>query len=123
VQDRLPAAITPAVWEIIRGNLARVTDAAVWAEVVAGDIPPPALAAEDADFLAQALAALSPSPWSADTWGQWTTALKALTGRKGAALFRPLRLALTGREHGPEMAALLPLIGEARSRARLAARA
>lgn len=121
VTDRLPAAFTPAVWDVIRGNLARVADAAPWAEVVAGDIPPPAPSPEDAAFLAQALATLPPSPWTPDTWGQWTAALKSSSGRKGAALFRPLRLALTAREHGPEMAALLPLIGEARARARLAA--
>ena len=58
--------------------------------------------------------------WDQSTWGQWTARLKEVTGRKGRALFHPLRLALTGREDGPELAGLLPLIGPARARVRLA---
>ena len=45
--------------------------------------------------------------------------MKAATGAKGKALFMPLRLALTGLDHGPELAALLPLIGRERALARL----
>ncbi len=67
-------------------------------------------------------AALLPEePWDESTWGQWTRALKAATGRKGRALFHPSRLALTGREEGPELAALLPLIGRLKAEARLSA--
>ena len=77
---------------------------------------------EDRAFLDQAAACLPPEPWDGATWGAWTAALKALTGRKGRDLFHPLRLALTGREAGPELAALLPLIGRVRASDRLSAR-
>jgi glutamyl-tRNA synthetase len=62
---------------------------------------------------------LPPEPWDDTTWSAWSAAVKAATGAKGRALFAPLRLALTGREHGPELKELLPLIGRARAVARL----
>src|SRR5262249_22162452 len=70
-------------------------------------------------FAGKASALLPPEPWNGDTWSQWTATVKDATGRKGRELFRPLRLALTGREHGPEMKDLLPLIGRAKAVARL----
>ncbi|MDT7934628.1 MAG: glutamate--tRNA ligase [Sphingomonadaceae bacterium] len=121
VAHRLPEAIGAAAWEAIRGNLTRIDEAAEWARVLDGDLPPPPLPPEDAVYAATALATLPPAPLGPDSWGAWTAALKAETGRKGRALFLPLRLALTGREHGPEMAALLPLIGHQRAARRLAA--
>ena len=78
---------------------------------------------EDAAFASKAAELLPPEPWTADTWSHWTAAVKAATGAKGRALFHPLRLALTGRETGPELKALLPLIGRDRALARLAGRA
>ena len=75
---------------------------------------------ENAAFCNAAAALLPPEPWTADTWGVWTNAVKAATGAKGRALFHPLRLALTGLENGPELKALLPLIGRARTVERLA---
>jgi glutamyl-tRNA synthetase len=66
------------------------------------------------------LALLPEEPWDETTWSAWTGAVKGATGRKGRALFHPLRLALTGAESGPELAALLPLIGRATAMARLA---
>ena len=112
------AGIAPseAFWLAVRGNLTRFQDVAVWDTVVAGEI---AAVREDPDLLAQAAALLPPEPWDAGTWSAWTSALKTATGRKGRALFHPLRLALTGRETGPELAALLPLMGRARAVARL----
>ena len=74
---------------------------------------------EDAGFAARAIALLPPEPWNEETWGLWTRALSAETGAKGRALFHPLRLALTGQEHGPELKKLLPLIGRAKVLARL----
>ncbi len=103
-------------WLAVRGNLARFEEARDWWEVVHGEAGG---IVEDADFLAQAAQALPAEPWSAATWGEWTATLKKATGRKGRELFHPLRLALTGRESGPELAALLPLIGRARASARL----
>ncbi|MBB4264632.1 glutamyl-tRNA synthetase [Roseospira visakhapatnamensis] len=110
----------PAFWEAVRGNLERLADAAEWHAVAFGDIVPRGASAEDAGFLRTAREALPEEPWDADTWRAWTGALKAATGRKGKGLFRPLRLALTGREHGPDLAALLPLMGRARALDRLA---
>jgi glutamyl-tRNA synthetase len=87
--------------------------------VVAGEITPPDLAS-DAAFIKAALGVLPPEPWGADTWKSWTTAVSDATGARGRALYQPLRLALTGEDHGPEMAALLPLMGRARAASRLA---
>jgi glutamyl-tRNA synthetase len=120
----LKADAGPAFWEAVRGNLERFADVAEWHAVAFGDIVPRAGAAEDAGFLRAALEALpeetAGTPWDGDTWGAWTGALKAATGRKGKGLFMPLRLALTGQPKGPELAALLPLIGRARAADRLA---
>ena len=102
----------------MRGNLDMLTEARGWWDVVAGAIVPPHLP-EEAEFLRQALDALPAEPWADDVWTTWTGTLKAATGRKGRALFMPLRQALTGEEHGPELRALLPLIGRARAAARL----
>ena len=105
-----------AFWLAVRGNLERFDDVATWHTVTAGEITP---VREDQPLLAAAAGLLPPEPWDARTWTAWTSALKAETGAKGRALFHPLRLALTGRETGPELAALLPLMGRARALARL----
>jgi glutamyl-tRNA synthetase len=73
----------------------------------------------DADFAKQAATLLPPEPWDQTTWTKLVDAVKAATGRKGKALFMPLRLALTGREHGPELTGLLPLIGRNKAEKRL----
>ncbi|HLI11286.1 MAG TPA: glutamate--tRNA ligase [Alphaproteobacteria bacterium] len=104
-------------WEAVRGNLTRLDDAALWWRVVRGQVAP---LIEDADFVRTAAAMLPPEPWDGGTWQQWVDAVKRKTGRSGKALFHPLRLALTGRERGPELAALLPLMGRSRAEARLA---
>lgn len=123
VKDRLAALgvagpKAEAFWLAVRGNLATMSDAAIWRDVVEGDIEP---AVEDQAFLALAAARLPEEPWDQSTWGRWTGELRTIAGRKGRALFHPLRLALTGRESGPELAALLPLIGRAKALARLSA--
>ena len=105
-------------WEAIRPNIEKVEDAADWWSVVEGPIVAE-IDPADSDFLAQAAAALPSLDWQADPWHQLTTILKDSTGRKGKTLFLPLRLALTGRAHGPDMKALLPLIGQARAIERL----
>ena len=118
VRDRLPPDATPAFWEAVRGNLDLLNEARGWWDVLAGTIVPPVIEGEGA-FLQQALAILPPEPWAGDVWTTWTEALKQATGRKGRALFHPLRLALTGEERGPEMRGLLPLMGRARAAERL----
>ena len=117
-RDRLPPGATPAFWAAVRGNLDMLAEARGWWDVVAGTIVPPHLP-DEAAFLREALDALPTEPWAEDVWTTWTGALKAATGRKGRALFLPLRLSLTGEEHGPELRALLPLIGRARAATRL----
>lgn len=105
-----------AFWEAVKPNLARFRDVELWARVINGPVEP---AIEDAAFAAEAASLLPPEPWGPDTWSVWTNAVKARTGAKGKALFMPLRLALTGLEHGPELKNLLPLIGRKRAEARL----
>ncbi len=120
VASRLPQGLDVAAWEAVRPNLVTLADAADWWSVikepiaVEGDV--------EAEYLDQALAAAGEIDWSSDPWHALTSRLKADTGRKGKALFLPLRRALTGRDHGPDMAALLPLIGRERALERLAAR-
>ena len=121
VADRLAAlGITggEAFWNAVRGNLEKLSDAVDWWQVVQGPTQP-AAPDEDRDFIAGAVQLLPPEPWDEATWSAWTESLKASSGRKGKALYRPLRLALTAREHGPELKALLPLIGRERALARL----
>jgi len=120
---RLGIDASAALWEAVHGNIERLADVADWLTVVEGEIPPPDLTEADRAFLGQALCLLPSPPWTADVWQRWTDALKTATGRKGRALFMPLRLALTGREKGPEMSRLLPLIGPERTRQRLEAAA
>jgi glutamyl-tRNA synthetase len=107
-----------ALWLAVRGNLSRLDDAAIWRQVTDGDVAP---VVEDADYLSLAASCAPDDPWDQSTWGAWTTRLKQTTRRKGRALFHPLRLALTGREAGPDLALLLPLIGRVKALARLSA--
>ncbi len=118
VQERLPPAATPAFWMAIRGNLDLLNEARGWWDVVAGSIVPPLIEGE-AEYLRTALEALPPEPWDDQVWPDWTGKLKAETGRKGKKLFLPLRQALTGEDHGPELRDLLPLMGRARAAERL----
>ncbi len=108
VAHLLPAGMGAAAWDAIRPNLEHIGEAAQWWQVVTGPIAAPVLAAEDRAYLAEAAAVLDRT--GAD-WPALTGALKEASGRKGKALFLPLRQALTGMDHGPDMAALLPLIG------------
>jgi glutamyl-tRNA synthetase len=120
VADRLPTGMDEPAWLAIRPNLTTTFDAADWWQVVTGPVAAPQLEPEDRAFVAEAARLLA---WEGDPWAALTAALKQATGRKGKALFLPLRLALTGRDHGPDMAALLPLIGEEQARVRLLAAA
>ena len=106
----------PAFWEAVKPNLTRFAEVADLWTMVAGPVAP---LIEDADFAAKAAQCLPPEPWDEATWPAWTGAVATATGRKGRALYHPLRLALTAREHGPELKKLLPLIGRAKTLARL----
>jgi glutamyl-tRNA synthetase len=108
----LPAGMTEAGWEAIRPNLAHIGEAAEWWRVVTGPVTPPEFDAETQGYLELAADTLAAMAWRDDPWHELTGELKQATGRKGKALFLPLRQALTGRDHGPDMGALLPLIGQ-----------
>ncbi|HEX6956949.1 MAG TPA: glutamate--tRNA ligase [Ferrovibrio sp.] len=116
VRNRLPQGASEAFWLAVRGNIGKLSEAAEWWQVVAGEIVP---VIEDRGVVQAAIETLPPEPWDAATWKAWTQTIAAKAGVKGRALFHPLRLALTGREKGPEMAPLLPLIGRERVLARL----
>ena len=107
-----------AIWLLLRENLTKFDDIVEWSKLVLGPVEP-IIADEDREFLALAKALLPAEPWSLETWGEWTNALKATTGRKGKPLFIPLRMALTGRHDGPELKSLLPLVGRTACLARL----
>jgi len=107
----IPADMAEPFWLAVRGNIERLDEAADWWRIVRDgpgvvDIPD-----EDRDFVRAAFDLLPPEPWDRTSWKVWTDAVKNATGRKGRALFMPLRLALTGRPAGPELADLLPLLG------------
>ncbi|MBX7528488.1 glutamate--tRNA ligase [Qipengyuania vesicularis] len=116
VADRLPKGMDEAGWHAVRPNLSHVGEVEDWWKLVTGPIEQPEFSDEDRAYLAQAGEALE---WGEDPWHALTGKLKETTGRKGKALFLPLRQALTGMDHGPDMAELLPLIGEKEARARL----
>ena len=118
-RPRLPRIVGAAAWDILRANLRKFSDIDTWAQVLEGESKHPHVPAEDRAFLAEALELLPPEPWDENTWAQWTGALKQKSGRKGRALFHPLRLALTGREDGPDFKSLLPLLGRKVCRDRL----
>jgi glutamyl-tRNA synthetase len=117
VADRLPPGATDSFWLAVRGDLDLLNEARGWWDVVAGAIVPPEI--PERALLLTALELLPPEPWNDAVWQDWTTALAAATGRSGEALALPLRLALTGEDGGPDLAALLPLIGRARALHRL----
>lgn len=107
-----------AFWTAIRGNITKLAEAGEWWVVVAAPIAP-VIEDDDAGFCAAAADLLPEGEPTAETWGTWAGILKSETGRKGKGLFMPLRKALTGRERGPELGDLLPLIGRARAISRL----
>jgi len=123
VRARLPVGIDETIWLAIRPNLTTLGEAAAMLATIEGPIAAPAFDNEDRLFCAQAADVADTLDWTAAPWAALTATLKGSSGRKGKALFLPLRLALTGQDHGPEMAALLPLIGRDRAIARLRAAA
>ena len=120
VADRLPQGMDEVAWLAIRPNLDRVAQAADWWQVVTGPIVAPATDTETRNYLDAAAGIAATLDWSTDPWSALTAALKEATGRKGKDLFAPLRRALTGMDHGPDMKALLPLIGREAALRRLA---
>jgi len=108
------------LWNAVHANITRLTDIRDWQEIIGGTITS-AVADEDREFITAARAALPAGDLTAEIWNAWTAALKDQTGRKGKGLFMPLRRAITGQDHGPEMGPLLPLIGRDKIIQRLSA--
>ena len=113
-----PRAADEAFWSVVRENCSLLPEVARWVETVFGDVTS-LVDAEDKEFIATAAKLLPEGELTGDSWSAWANAVKAETGRKGRGLFMPLRKALTGQEHGPDMSAILPLIGRERALARL----
>ena len=105
----VPGDLAERFWLVVRDNITTLNDMAEWWEMFR-DGATPLVADEDRDFVAEALAMLGDPPYDGETWARWTAAVKEKTGRKGRALFMPLRKAVTGRERGPEMADVMPLL-------------
>lgn len=122
VQDSIDALGVPAdlaepFWLVMRDNIETLHDLEGW-WTLCRDGADPVIEDEDAEFVAEAVAMLPEGTFTAETWGAWTAAVKAATGRKGRGLFMPLRKALTGQAHGPDMASLMPLLQVVKARAR-----
>jgi len=114
VADRIagmgvPDALAHRFWAVASQNITTLDDLAGWWRLFSEGAEP-LVDEEDRGFVAEALALLPPQPWTDATWGEWTAAVREATGRKGKALFMPLRKALTGRSDGPDMAEVMPLL-------------
>jgi glutamyl-tRNA synthetase len=123
VADRLPDAATEEDWLLLRPNLERVSDFPEWYAVLRGEVDPPELSHEERLLVKDAAMLAEKIEWSAEPWKALTGELKESSGKKGRELFHPLRLALTGRESGPEMAGLVERMGRERAVKRLEAAA
>ena len=108
-QAGVPAQEAEEFWQITRDNIQTLNDLAAWWTLMSEGAEP-VIEDEDSAYVAEAMALFPEGAVTGDTWGEWTSAVKAATGRKGRGLFMPLRKALTGQSHGPDMAALLPML-------------
>lgn len=117
VSGRLPG-VDEVFWEAVRPNLNKLSDVADWQSIIDGPVTP---VIEDADHIAKVRALLPEGEITTETWAAWTSDIKQELGVKGRALFMPLRQAITGQNHGPDMGVLLPLIGRDKILERLSA--
>ncbi|QBX33698.1 glutamate--tRNA ligase [Paracoccus liaowanqingii] len=120
VADRIAALGVPEAqaerfWRVASQNITRLEDLEAWWQIFSTGAEPQ-IDPEDAEFVAQAMTLLPPPPYSEASWGAWTTAVKEVTGRKGKGLFMPLRKAVTGQAHGPEMSDVMPLLQVVKAR-------
>lgn len=103
-------------WRVASQNITRLDDLADWWRIFSEGAEPQ-IDPEDADFVARAMTLLPEGPFTDATWGEWTAAVKEATGRKGKGLFMPLRKAVTGQAHGPDMSDVMPLLRVVKARA------
>ena len=120
VADRIAALGVPAdqaerFWRVASQNITKLDDLGGWWEIFSNGAEPQ-VDPEDVDFIAQAMTLLPPPPYTDTSWAEFTNAVKAATGRKGKGLFMPLRKALTGQAHGPDMSDVMPLLQVVRAR-------
>ncbi|QRZ12492.1 glutamate--tRNA ligase [Paracoccus methylovorus] len=120
VKDRIAALGVPdelaeRFWRVASQNITKLDDLADWWQIFANGAEPQ-IEPEDAEFIAQAMKLLPPPPYTDATWGEFTAKVKEATGRKGKGLFMPLRKALTGQAHGPDMSEVMPLLQVVRAR-------
>ena len=123
VAERVPVWVGEGEWWLLRGNIAHLRELDEWRDLLDGDVATPPLDPDDRAFVGRAAALAGEIDWADGPWALLSARLKTESGRKGKALFHPLRLALTGRDSGPEMAALLERIGMERAVERLKAAA
>ena len=120
VRDRIlalgvPAELSERFWRVASQNITRLDDLADWWQIFSRGAEPQ-IEPEDAAFIAQAMTLLPPPPYSDTSWAEWTAQVRQQTGRKGKDLFMPLRKALTGQAHGPDMSDVMPLLQVVRAR-------
>jgi len=111
----VPTELAELFWAMARDNITTLDDLEGW-WLLCRDGAEPLVDNDDREFIDQALSLLPDLPFNQNTWSEWAAAVKEATGRKGRGLFMPLRKAITGRERGPEMAALMPLMQVVRGR-------
>ncbi|MBV8939826.1 MAG: glutamate--tRNA ligase, partial [Alphaproteobacteria bacterium] len=117
-RPHLPPQVDETFWRSVRGNIGSLEEAGEWWDILHRHRQP-VFSGEDAGFLSAAAKMLPPEPWDGTTYDAWIAAVKSATGRKGKELFMPLRRALTGKDRGPELKALLPLLGRKETMGRL----
>jgi glutamyl-tRNA synthetase len=105
----VPKVLAQSFWDIVRENVDTLNDLSVWWNIFSKGAEP-VIDANDQEFIEKAMSIIPAAPFDEYTWSKWTEEVKQLTGRKGKQLFMPLRLALTGKERGPDMAKVLPLL-------------
>ncbi len=120
VRDRIaalgvPDAMAEDFWRVMSANITFLDDLGPW-WALCRDGAEPLIEPGDEDFVAQAMTLLPEPPFTEATWSAWTDAVKQATGRKGKALFMPLRKAVTGMASGPEMMELMPLLQKVRAK-------
>ena len=111
-------SLTPVFWEGVRANLTHLSDIKEWWNICCGTVSTYA-DPTDVDFIQTAIDTLPLGPWEDNPWDKWVHTLKEKTARKGKSLFMPLRRALTGQDHGPELKTILFLMGPERAKTRM----
>lgn len=119
VKGKLPSGMTEDFWNVVRVNVENIEDAGLWWKICHEEITA-SVSDSDREFLKMSAEVL-PNTLDEKAWDIWVNELKTKSGRKGKTLFMPLRVALTGMEHGPELKNLLPLLGREVILKRLAA--